>query len=331
MYNAPSAKPKRRGPSVVLDPTKPKTEQAAHRYMFVVDTMKLSIFLFGLIPSAVVADNMIRVLFNNGLSPTGQSDKLCTSNDMDIIRPLFNISMTRNLRSRPANEIDIHDLDSEDDVAQSNKQRELLYFPPHCKDNCRYYPPDRCMATGCVGYRRVLGGRGNETDSRHLQLSSWCNVSATTINAGLDNLVATDRVSASCKLLLGAPRKFECYNDVKYGVVESFSVYDSTSDGNILLKADAPNGFNFCTTVKIAIEAIANLCVKNVQFDVTGPNGYKYSRFEKSPPFSLFSKNGDGTILNGKKLKDIGTYNITMVPDGLPHKKQDFTFNVVSC
>jgi hypothetical protein len=288
--------------------------------------MKCATLFYVFFPTIATAENMIRFLFNNG-NPTGSS-VFCNSNDMETLAYIFDINYLAVPSARSRKDIEVHVLNFETDVMNRNKERELAYYPPHCKNNCKAYAADRCMATGCIGYRRNLGGKGNHTESRDLQSSTWCADAAWQIKDDFQWYQANGYFSKPCMSLLATPMKIECYNDMMYGVVESFSVYNSTVSSDILLKSNTPNGFNVCNSTRVAIEAKANDCVASVQFTLTGPNGYKYTGTENSSPFSLFSKSG--LKLNGRILP-VGKYNLSAVPDGYTQKRQDFTFNVVRC
>jgi hypothetical protein len=294
--------------------------------------MKCAILFCFVFPAFVTAENMIRYLLNNG-NLTGTSiDTACNADDVAYLDFIFNINNLPKLRSRLMKdiEIDVHELDFENDVINRNQERELAYFPPHCKNNCKYYAAGMCMATSCVGYRRELGGKANQTKSRGLQyqFATWCENAAYQISGYLYFYRTRGYFSKPCMTLMALPMKIECYNDIIYGVIESFSVYNSTPSTDILLKSAAPNGLNVCSSTRIAIKAEANDCVASVQFTLTGPNAYNYARNESSSPFSLFSRSG--LKLSGMVLP-LGTYKLSAVPDGYLQKKQNFTFNVVKC
>ena len=284
------------------------------------------------------ADRMIRVAFNNGISPTQET--LCSNSDDAHIDKVFQ-PIKRYLRQatgKMANStVESSDIDSSEMIVD----REL--YPAYCKNNCAGWAAGTCRATNCIGYRkknRRQAAQGGEslTCADHLEM----------VRLELNDAMA--KVSSTCAAFMNpSNRKMECFDDVIYGVVESFSLWKAPavpavpawkpkyalgmpSDiANSALKAvgTVTEGFQVCTTDRIDIEAVVNPCVKFINSTLVGPNGYNAARTESQVPYTVFGN--DQNKLLGKSLMTVGTYTFTAVPDGFAHKTKSITFNVVRC
>jgi hypothetical protein len=265
--------------------------------------MKFSIIvsiLFG--PSIVAAEEMIRFIF----TPTVQSSQPCTTSDMQKIEAIFNPGR-RQVRT------------------SANVARELP--TQQCKDNCKGYTSPFCYAKGC-SRRRELNDNINDR-----VLADTCGQHTADINATLNQLVSTNAVSASCKTFLStAKRAPECYNDVVYGVIEQVALWKipTSSGAATLVQSDISSStLTVCNTFNFNIEAVVNTCVDFVNFRLSGPSNYYYTRSEGSIPYSLF---GDANgKLDGKKLTTLGDYTLTIIPDGYDYKKKSYKITVKNC
>jgi hypothetical protein len=96
-------------------------------------------------------------------------------------------------------------------------------FPPKCKSLCEGQVDNNCMGVpGCQGYRRELVSR-NQEDREFTLLSitsqsfptdsaGWCVKASEAIDQQLKALV--NQVSPQCYVMIQAPRRKECYDDV---------------------------------------------------------------------------------------------------------------------
>jgi hypothetical protein len=276
--------------------------------------------------SGATAANVIRYLFNNGVDQLGL---VCNATDWTKINPIFNITYTGRRNLRQVNIVNKdRTLDFEMDIiGQHNiEERALQKTPAQCREDCKGYA-NRCRASGCDWYivRRNLGG---EMSARELQ-TAWCTSTAGLINTQLDNLVSTKKVSAPCQLLLSAPRMIECWDDIIYGVVEHFNIWNADTD--VMIKKDARDGFSVCASIRINVEARTNPCVVSAKTVLTGPNGYYANNTDVKVPYSVFGNTGAKVYnFNGNFLAP-GNYTITAIPDGDSTKTKQMTFTVANC
>jgi hypothetical protein len=272
-------------------------------------------------PVVVHADRMVRYLFNNGVDDASAGS--CNAVDYGKIDTIFTNSAKpatygkRNLL-RSESTTDLHE----------NEERELQLWHPACKNNCAGWAPTTCRATGCVGYRRQLSKATTATKQRDLQVA--CSTQVNYLNTEFNKLVTNNLVTPSCKTFLSKPRHVECYDDVKYGVVEKFVLWKTTAPQTVL-NSDY-TGQNICRSTEITFEAITNDCVDFLLTSIRGPNGYYRESGEYERPFSVFGdKFGVGGNFNGVTLPYLGQYTLTALPDGLTEKAKVMTFNIINC
>jgi hypothetical protein len=295
--------------------------------------MKLStsitLVLLSFLSFEVNAENVMRYLFNNGIEQAGLN---CSATDWAKITSIFNNTspIRRNLR-----QINIvkkeRAMDFEVDIiGQHNiRERELQKTPAECRNICsRYAKGQRCIGTqGCEWYivRRNLASNINE---RELQ-ETWCSKTAKSINTQLDSLVSNSQVSTSCRLLLSAPRMIDCWNDIIYGVVEHFNIWNADTDK--MIKKDARDGFSVCASIRINVEARTNPCVVSVKTQMTGPDGYFANNTDAKVPYSIFGNTGAKVYNFYGNLLAPGNYTIAATPDSDSTKTSQMTFNVANC
>lgn len=268
------------------------------------------------------ADRMLRVIFNNGISPSEAT--FCDAHDNLKIEKAFKpIQRVRYLRETPET-LTNADAESTDTVlAGTHVDREL--WPAYCRNNCAGYAPGTCRSTGCVGYRRK--------DRRRVQMLT-CADQILKLNVILNDVMT--KVSSTCAAHMNpANRKTECYDDVIYGVVENFALWKSPPMDTTTLVKDlvslgpVTDGFTICQKDRISIEAVVNPCVKLVTSTLTGPNGFTVNNTDKKLPYTIF---GDSmNVPMGRELPVAGTYTFTAVPDNFEYKKMTITFRVEKC
>lgn len=272
----------------------------------------ISILLF--LNGFVNADRMVRFILNNGLPPIPFKNE-CSAADDELINPLFNISAYARRRLRSV----------------SSSDRKLVTYPPKCKDNCAGLVPGTCRATNCVGFRR---------NRELLDVNQTCATNIEAIHLALDGLIAMNNVSEPCKVFLSkSMRKAECYDDIVYGEITSFTFWNMNGGKarkpgpnvyNVAMKTDVKNGYNVCSSIPLNLEAVLNPCVKFTTWNMTGPNNSFYTRTDSGHPMGLFSSLENVATFGGKYLSP-GTYNVTATPDGFDYKTKSLTFNVVRC
>jgi hypothetical protein len=288
--------------------------------------------LVSIMVGAVNADQMVRVIFNNGVTPTEAT--FCDVSDSLKIDFAFRpIVRVRYLRETTETMVDTNVESTDIEIVDTHVDREL--WPAYCKNNCAGYAPGTCRATGCVGYRR--------RDRRQAQTLS-CSDHSLQINALLDDVMT--KVSSTCAVFLNpVNRKTECYDDVIYGVVENFVLWKSPTFNTVSLTqaltqavtfvkdlvslGPVVDGFTICHYDRINIEAVVNSCVKTVTSTLTGPNGFTATRTDNQLPYTIFGE--DSLIPTGRNLPVAGTYTFTAVPDNFDYKKMSITFRVKKC
>lgn len=320
-------------------------------------TILLSLWLLLLSwPVSVLGDRMIRFTFNDGVTPTLSNE--CTADDNRWIDPLFNI--TANLRGRRlelfesiiANDESV-DLQDYEHLFQHH--REL--YSAQCRDNCAGYARGTCRATGCWGYRRKQRELSSSTSSsffRQLFSSSSlepsppqqnqreefinpCNIQLASIHAALDLLILSTKISAPCKLYLTkSKRKAECFDDVIYGEILSFTFYNMNLYNSrfrpvvSVIGTNVQNGFKVCNKVPLNVEAVLNPCVNMVHFNLTGPNNFRYTRIDDNHPMLLVNTTTSASTFGGMYLSP-GSYSLITRPDNFAYKEKKLDFTVIAC
>lgn len=299
--------------------------------------MKLSvraILLSSIMVGSTNAARMVRVIFNNGVAPTEAT--FCNAPDTIKIDHVFKpIERVRYLRDTTTAVVKPNVVSSEVE-ADMHVDRKL--WPAYCKDNCAGYVSGTCRATNCVGYRKM--------DRRQTQTLT-CTDHVQVINTRLNDVMT--KVSSTCAAYLQpVNRKVECFDDIIYGVVENFVLWESTTVNKLSLTSVDPltktftlvkdlvslgavaDGFSICQYDRINIEAVVNSCVKSVTSTLTGPSGFAViTRTENKLPFTIFGD--DMNIPMGRELPMVGTYTFTAVPDNFDYKKMSITFRVKQC
>jgi hypothetical protein len=331
-------------------------------------TMMMTILLLAVMTDTrhtVSADRMIRFTFNDGMAPTLSNE--CTVSDNRFIDPLFNV--TANLRTRRQLIEEKSSRSVPDDAMDPYEQAEMLYqqqkqFEPHrelfaasCRDNCAGYARGTCRATGCVGYRRrrdlknedAVASTSTQKDNSIMSMVSddpnyhqretftTCDVQVALIHKALDLLISSQKVSAPCQLFLAkSKRKSECYDDVIYGEILSFTfwnmnLYNSRRRPVMgVLQSQVPNGATVCNNIAFNVEAVLNPCVSTVTFTMTGPNNSVYTRIDSGHPMLLFDTAANAATFGGRYLTP-GAYSITARPDSFAYKEKKINFTVIAC
>jgi hypothetical protein len=264
------------------------------------------------VPSMVQADRLVRFLFNDGKNDTDAGS--CNMLDDILVDGIitlsgYNFTYSRKLR------------------ASSYPTRNLQYYPPKCKRVCEGFADGTCRATDCVGYRRVL----METIQDDRELGSGksfsCDTQVDFINRELDKLVNNSLVSSSCQKLLSKHRKWDCYDDVIYGVVERMVLWQVKPTQAIV--DSKYSGQDICKNTRVDFEPITNTCVDFLFSTVTGPNDF----YKNSTRSDFHPSSATKTVFGGESgilFPYVGAYTIKSVPDGFQSKALTISFNVVS-
>jgi hypothetical protein len=88
--------------------------------------------------------------------------------------------------------------------------------------------------------------------------------------------------------------------------------------------------YTICNNIPWNVEAVMNPCVDNVNFTITGPNNYKYSRFVYVKLMCIFDFFTFGLTSGGNNM-NVGTYWIEAIPDRFAYKERNLTLTVISC
>ena len=276
-------------------------------------TKSFAFLLLSYFSSGVISEDVIRVLFNNGVV---NNNLICNSTDWTKINPIFeNVNTThRNLRQvqTMSNELAI---DFELNVFGVDNKERKLPTAAQCKNLCAGQTPGTyCRASGCSWYivRRKLG--------------NWCSEATNMINRELNNLITLKRVSNSCQLLLKAPRKFECLDDIMFGEVEQFNVWNAATDK--ILEEKARDGYTVCKSIPINIQVQTNPCVDVLYIELKGSHDFNVSRTSSEIPYTIFGNSGADML---SRPLAAGDYRITAIPDNDIEKEARFEFTVLNC
>jgi hypothetical protein len=262
-------------------------------------TIVATCFLLVSLLSSAFAINEVQFIFNNGFETSAGAS--CTSTEMSKIAAVFNDR--RLLRSR--------------DNTIAVVPRHLATSKAVCRDKCGEYITT-CHHTGCQNFRELASDVPNEGE-RNLQIS--CPEDIASVHSQLDDVMK--QVGASCKNWMDkSKRRATCFPDVTYGNVLGIKLWkiSGTSQSGLSGIVNATGTVSFCKSVPINIEAITEPCVKSVHFDMTGPNSYDFEKVEEKPPYSIYGD--DGTVLKGRLLSAVGTYNLWISPDYDIYKDQ---------
>jgi hypothetical protein len=263
--------------------------------------MKFFMLTFAFFASIVGAEQMVRVLLNNG---NEMRRSTCSAADYELIDQVVLASSSQRNRALPAD-----------------------LFTSRCTRNCAGYAKTTCRAIGCVGFRRDLQEDGLTAEENGQRELLTCDDQISRINNGFNDLVSSNAVSTSCKNLLNAPRNIACYDDTMLGEIVGFTAWNSNT--NKRLRTNISNGYFMCTSYAVNIEAVVNSCVQEVSFVMTGPNGYYDDQLELVAPYSIFGDNHEGTMF-GNQLS-AGDYTLTATPDGHAWLAKSISFTVKEC
>ena len=261
------------------------------------------LFFFG--SPIVNADRVVRFMFNADKSA-------CSDADNDKIELVFNPIARRQLRISTS----------------TQEQRELRTATQYCINSCMYMAI--CHVRGCAGTRRELELEP-ETVERELQANLTCNEEINQIQGQLNRLINTKALSPSCMTAIGIPnREFSCFNDVIYGNIDNVRLWNLNNPASpVSLTNTMSNTVSICSNMDFTIEANANTCVDYIKFQLLGPGGYNMTNVENNKPFALFGNAGE--VLFGKRLRDVGNYTLTMIPDQNQTKAKIINFRVKQC
>ena len=272
----------------------------------------------------VSAVNEIRFILNNGFSPFNASGCFLAS-EVNAINEAFGYQR-RSLRSK-----DIEPTSSEERSLQlfSGIFYDEKTSTSYCKNICAGIAPGCYWKRGCVGFR-ALEVKDEKEDDRTLSDMS-CSTEIDQLHTKLD-AVREQVQTASCKNFLSREkRSASCYPNVVYGQIEGARIWNITSDTIQSPVATILPGGNttICKSMKLNMESLNQLCVVTTKLIISGPNGYKRSKYEGVTPMAVF---GDtGTVFNAATLPHIGKYTFLIIPDGHESKQKSFTINVKNC
>jgi hypothetical protein len=310
-------------------------------------------------PPVVIAERMVRFIFNDGIAPTPNNQ--CTESDFEYIDPLFNITTLLERRRRHR------------DLIQSSLQKEASHpmvqddsyggralgnYPARCKDNCAGLVPGTCPASGCLGYRRHLSLLGGLLVGNGSEKILSCEEQLALIHDEIDALIESNVLSFPCQTFtLKSKRKSECFDDVIYGEIHSFTFFTASTTSTTTnrwphhhpsppthtvanLQENAANGYSICASTPFNIELVLNPCVKVVDFVLTNKkNRYTvFSRTDSVHPMTLFdaSTGTPGYFVRsplplGVRRLPPGSYSLKVKPDNFTNKEKILDFNVIAC
>ena len=91
------------------------------------------------------------------------------------------------------------------------------------------------------------------------------------------------------------------------------------------------NGIKICQSMEFTIDAIAtSACLGyNLRFVVVGPNNFGHIRNEGKPPYCMYGNSG--TLMYGKKLPTLGTYNVSVIPNQRNDWTKTVSIQLIKC
>ena len=273
-----------------------------------------------LLISTVSADRTVVVLFNNGHPQVGS----CDENDLTKTQAILTASgLNSTYGKRQLRAADVDDMTDAMLLPTDESHRSL--WPRKCKSVCAGCAAGTCQESDCKGYRRRhLGTQG---DRNLLSGAAFtCGQQVSYINNELTKLANSNQLSTKCKSFIMAPRNITCYDDVIYGVVEYFNLWDVASSPQKVL-IEKYTGQDICRGRSVTFEAVTNDCVDFLLTSLTGPNDFYKENYELTRPFSVFG-DIEGNY-NGQVFSKLGQYELTALPDGFLDKKVTLRFNVV--
>jgi hypothetical protein len=93
------------------------------------------------------------------------------------------------------------------------------------------YATGTCLAKQCKGFRRnerdraLIQSSAND-NSRELQLT--CDEGLAKFNQDLDAIIP--QLSSSCRPILQSSRTTDCFDDVRYAAIESFTLWNTDTE-----------------------------------------------------------------------------------------------------
>ena len=252
--------------------------------------------------SLVSANTDVQFIFNNGFT-TSPGASCTIASDIAKINAVF--GTRRLLRGQ--------NIDNTTALATltSENGRDLQTTAQKCASICQYYAPGTCRSRGCVGFRDLEDDLEKEGD-RKLQTS--CPVEIDALHVKLDNVMT--QVSDSCRNFLAkSKRRAACFVDNLAGNILGIRLWKVSGTIQTLLSEAVGDGnvVSFCKSVPINIEAFTEPCVKDVLFEMYGPNSYFRSHKEMARPFAIFED--DGVTLKPKLLSNVGVYMLLISAD----------------
>jgi hypothetical protein len=261
----------------------------------------------------VEAGLVITMILNNGTVPTTEGNS-CNSDDMKLIKKLLGMKDDSRLLWNPNK--------------QGTRDRDLRYAAK-CKANCLGYATGTCLAKDCVGYRRNRQERTlRQSITNHVReldnALDNCGKELVKMNKDIEKLLL--KLSGSCKPIIQSQRNLKCFDDVLYAMIESFTLWDATTD--TVIKENVKSGDTFCySNNTFNIEAVANACVDKVDFRLQGP--IIFNDDAKDGPFTIFGLNEEDDF-NGKILP-IGSYTLYTELKKSIYPPAPLTFTIKKC
>jgi hypothetical protein len=175
------------------------------------------------------------------------------------------------------------------------------------------------------------------------------------MHAALDLLIESNVLSLPCQsFVTKSKRQAECFDDVIYGEILSFTVF--TSHMNMpssrwapppkptvtKLQENTPNGYAICNNVPFNIELVLNPCVNTVAFTMINHNGTfpPMTRTDAQHPMVLFESmsrmrspmsSSSSSPYATTRFLPPGSYTLSAIPDNFPNKEKRLEFHVIVC
>jgi hypothetical protein len=158
------------------------------------------------------------------------------------------------------------------------------------------------------------------------------------MHAALDLLITTNAVTSACKTFLQkSKRTAECYDNIIYGEISSFTLWNMNGNNASVVSNAVPTkisenvayGIQACSNVPLNMEAVVNPCVKSVDFTLTGPY-LTYTRIHNSTSTKLIFDTAAHKSTFGGRYLTPGSYTLRATPDSFVYREKRLNFRVNS-
>jgi hypothetical protein len=198
--------------------------------------------------------------------------------------------------------------------------------PAWCRKACMSVLPPYCQIfyPACYDHRRRAEEAEAHTSQPKLRelTGGTCEAQKQQILNELTQVVSTESIPV---VVNQSP--MTCFEIIDYCDVISFNVWNA--DTNMMIQENIANGALICkNNYQINIEAAADDCVSKVAFALKGPGGFSHTRTEHTAGYFMYGNSG-AEVFGG--TLNVGTYNLTVIPDDDLTLAESISFTVGVC